>query len=506
MADPARAVSADMIKFEIEKSLPELLSLKNRNRYLVEGWVVGASRVREIQVRVGGRCFTSKNIGLHRPDVQKDHFPENRSFHAVFSGFSIPVILDPVQSREDSDISLDCIFLDGSRLQRDIGTVSVTPWQEAEYLPEIPPHIDRDNLLVICLATYNPSPGPFKRQIDSIIGQQYRNWICLICDDNSSESCKAGLKAAIQDDPRFLLIENDSNVGFYRNFERCLELVPRSARYVALSDQDDIWYPDKLSKCLEAFNDRTMLVYCDMNIVDKDRNVLSDTYWKNRKNYYRSEDIDLLTLANTVTGAASVFKRELLDLALPFPPRYGDVFHDQWLAILAAGNGGIEYVDRPLYEYVQYGDNVIGHTDFGRQSYLQFVIGYFRPAQGERLNLFGWLGKPLRALLGIPGYGFHTSLIRQSYAKHVVTLAETALLRSLEPEARKLVQRTLSVPGLFLIHRKVHRNRETLNDLEYQLLFGAVTGIIFRWAAPVSTLYLGSRLERFVLARRRTEP
>jgi glycosyltransferase involved in cell wall biosynthesis len=490
-----------MIKIEIENSLPELLSLKNRNRYLVEGWVVGASRVKEIRVRVGGRYFTSKNIGLHRPDVQAVHFPENRSFHAVFSGFSIPVILDPVQSREDSDISLECIFLDGSRLQREIGTVSVTPWQEAEYLPEIPPHIDQDNLLVICLATYNPSPGPFKRQIDSIIGQEYRNWICLICDDNSSKSCKAGLKAAIQDDPRFFLIENDSNVGFYRNFERCLELVPRSARYVALSDQDDIWYPDKLSKCLAAFNDRTMLVYCDMNIVDKDRNVLSATYWKNRKNYYRSEDIDLLTLANTVTGAASVFKRELLDLALPFPPRYGLVFHDQWLAILAAGNGGIEYVDRPLYEYVQYGDNVIGHSDFGRESYLEFVKNYFfRNRQGR--NLILGLGERLwMSLKGIPNYGWYTFRARHSELKHVITLFETALLRRLDADATNRIRQIGTVRGLLRIHIKVHKNKETLNDLEYQLLFGMVSAILFKWATPLFSLYVGSRLEQRRLAR-----
>ena len=67
--------------------------------------------------------------------------------------------------------------------------------------------------------------------------------------------------------------------------------------------------------------------------------------WENRKNYYKSKDLDLLTIANTVTGAASVFRASMLEKTLPFPPRYGNVFHDQWIAIIAAASGGIEYVD-----------------------------------------------------------------------------------------------------------------------------------------------------------------
>lgn len=494
-----------MIKFEIEKCLSEVLTLKNRNRYLVEGWIVGPSRIREIKIQVGRESFTSKDIELHRPDVQLDHFPGKRSFSTLFSGFSIPVIIDPVTDTEARTISFECKFADGTKFNHDIGTVTITPWQDRQGSFDIPPRIDRQNMLVICIATYNPGPEPFKRQIDSIIGQDYKNWICIICDDNSSDSNKASIKAAIKDDPRVFLIENDRNVGFYSNFERCLNLVPKDARYVALSDQDDIWYPEKLTKCLNHFNDETMLVYCDMKIVDKDRNVLSGTYWKNRKNYYESKDIDLLTLANTVTGAASVFRRELLELALPFPPRYGDVFHDQWLAIIAAGNGGIEYVNESLYEYVQYGDNVIGHTDFGRQTYLEFVKSYFSSAIHGRLNLFGFARKLCMSVLGIPGYGWHTSLIRQTYAKHVITLAETALLRRLDPDASSLIQRTLNIPGLFKIHLKVHKNKETLNDLEYQLLFGAISGIIFRWASPVISLYVGSRLEKRILARVKSE-
>ena len=67
-------------------------------------------------------------------------------------------------------------------------------------------------------------------------------------------------------------------------------------------------------------------------------------------------------IANTITGAASVFRRELLDVALPFPPRFGDLFHDHWLAVVALATGDVAYVDRPLYDYVQHGDATQGHA------------------------------------------------------------------------------------------------------------------------------------------------
>src|SRR5205807_2336114 len=70
-----------------------------------------------------------------------------------------------------------------------------------------------------------------------------------------------------------------------------------------------------------------------------------------------------MLLANTVTGASAMFRRELLDDALPFPPPVDPrvSFHDHWLAALALSIGELAYVDRPLYDYVQHIENEVGH-------------------------------------------------------------------------------------------------------------------------------------------------
>ena len=461
------------------------MAIKNPNRYLVAGWIVGPSRIRDMRVRIGADTFPAHDLGLYRPDVRVSFFPEEKSFETLFPGFSVPVVFNPVTATEEHAVQLECVFIDGSTFTQEIGTVTLAPWVQTAPTFALPPHIDRDNLLVICMATYNPNSEYFQRQIESIIAQDFRNWICLICDDNSSALAKDSIKSTIKDDPRFFLIENDRNAGFYGNFARCLELVPAHASFVAFADQDDIWYPQKLSASLKAFAAGTMLVYCDMKIVDKDRNVLCPTYWQKRKNYYEAKDIDLLTLANTVTGAASVFRRELLDLALPFPPRYGNVFHDQWLAIMAAGNGGIRYIDEPLYEYVQYNNNIIGHINFGRQSSFAIVRDYIRQAYISQKQYKGFFNIMLLYLKAVPSLALNSYQFKHIHLQHVETLAETALLRSLNAPARRLIKKTRTVTGLLRIHFKVWKNKETLNDLELALCFSEIANTLLRRAAPV---------------------
>ncbi len=87
---------------------------------------------------------------------------------------------------------------------------------------------------------------------------------------------------------------------------------------------------------------------------------MAEGYWTDeRRNNYTN--LASLLIANTVTGAASLFRRELLDVALPFPEPLGDQFHDHWLGLVALSTGRIAYVDRPLYDYVQHEGATLGH-------------------------------------------------------------------------------------------------------------------------------------------------
>jgi glycosyltransferase involved in cell wall biosynthesis len=241
-------------------------------------------------------------------------------------------------------------------------------------------------LVAICMASYNPESERLARQVESILCQSYGNWLLIISDDNSKNSALHEIEAICNSDPRRIrLYRHAQNVGFYHNFERALTYLPDNAALVAFADQDDEWYPEKLQNLVFKLNSEpdAILAYSDMRIVSESGKSISDTYWQNRKNEYR--DFATVFIANTVTGAASLFKRELLDVVLPFPVSVGEVFHDHWVACSAMCCGKISYISEPLYDYIQYHDSVIGHCDFDFEPVsqrLSRVLNPFKAVQG----------------------------------------------------------------------------------------------------------------------------
>jgi glycosyltransferase involved in cell wall biosynthesis len=208
------------------------------------------------------------------------------------------------------------------------------------------------------MATYEPPPELLERQLESIRRQTNDDWLCLISDDHSSPERFAALESMVGDDPRFVVSRGEARVGFFHNFERALRLVPPGVEFIALADQDDRWDLDKLD-LLRAAIGPASLAYSDARVVSADGELLSPTYWSRRRNNHT--DLTSLTLANTVSGSAALFRRRVVDLALPFPPAIAGFYHDHWLALVGLATGSIAYVDRPLYDYVQHEDAVLGH-------------------------------------------------------------------------------------------------------------------------------------------------
>lgn len=153
---------------------------------------------------------------------------------------------------------------------------------------------------------------------------------------------------------------NQRRIGFYHNFEACLKGLPDEADYVALSDQDDSWYPEKLATLLHTVQTSgAVLAYSDMRIKDEQGRLMRSSFWGRRR---RRNDTDLRELLcfNSIPGAATLMSREAVEAALPFPS-VGGQFHDHWLACVALCLGSIAFVNVPLYDYIQHDANVQGH-------------------------------------------------------------------------------------------------------------------------------------------------
>ena len=228
-----------------------------------------------------------------------------------------------------------------------------------EPLPDRSSSSRDDELVAICMGTYEPDPDMLRAQIDSIRSQTDTRWVCVISDDHSSEERFAALRSIVGSDERFSVSRAGQRTGFYRNFERSLQLAPPSAGLLAFCDQDDVWHREKLHT-LRASLGSAMLAYSDMRLVDEAGHTLRETLWQGRRN--NSSNLASMLMANTVTGAAALFRREVAERALPFPDSPGLEFHDHWIALIALAIGEIAYIDRPLYDYVQHRSAVVGNV------------------------------------------------------------------------------------------------------------------------------------------------
>jgi glycosyltransferase involved in cell wall biosynthesis len=306
---------------------------------------------------------------LERDPLSGDD-PECLSYRSGFwATVPIPPRADPGTVELRALAHLD----DGRRASAPLGWIEVT---------EPPPATSGSpgrGSIAVCMATFDPDPDLFRTQVESIRAQTDGDWICLISDDCSSPDRLADLRRVVEGDERFVVSSSERRLGFYRNFERALSMVPPGAQLVALSDQDDRWHPEKLAVLREAIGG-AQLVYSDQRLVDTEGQVLAETYWTERRNNHTN--LASLLMANTITGAASLFRRELLELALPFPQTPGEQYHDHWIGLVALATGRIAYVDRPLYDYVQHGSAALGHTDAN--------VGFQPGERGGWRRLRGW--------------------------------------------------------------------------------------------------------------------
>ncbi len=367
------------------------------------------------------------------------------------------------------DLFVRVYFDNDESVNKPLGKVKLVADRRAEI--EVHSLNEEKPLVAICMATYCPDLFTFQRQIDSILLQNYQNWHLVVCDDASQISHWKDIEAVCRSDPqRITLVKHKENKGFYHNFERVLNYVPSNARYIAFADQDDVWYPEKLTSLVNTLQStHTSLVYSDMRVVKEDGEVIANTYWQDRKNEY--QDFDTVFLANTVTGAASLFDRSLLDVLLPFPEKIGDAFHDHWLACVALAKGPISYADKPLHDYYQYGNSVIGHCDFKRWSFTDRLKSTFGLAKRmlKPTSFRRWVGVKVGGGLGI--YKGECLRLR--------LIADTIKLRGSFSESKYttlnlLNGRKLAAARLLLTHLKMLVKGKTTDDAEFRLAMGCL--------------------------------
>lgn len=246
--------------------------------------------VRRIEVLVDGVATDVDAQGMPRLDLyrslhpytnssktakadQSAGSPDDPNLHSYRSGFWATV---PVEAphRGQIEVAIRATLSDGSRSEAPLGTIRIG--EEGAGEPAAAPAVTADGPRVaIAMATFDPNIDLLRDQVESIRAQTMEDWVCVISDDCSPLETYDQIRGVLDGDERFVLTRSERRLGFYRNFERVLERLPRSVPYVALADQDDHWYPEKLQTLLDQIGDAE-LVYSDQRVVDTRGRVLAD--------------------------------------------------------------------------------------------------------------------------------------------------------------------------------------------------------------------------------------
>lgn len=144
------------------------------------------------------------------------------------------------------------------------------------------------------------------------------------------------------------------------------------ADFFMLSDQDDVWFPEKAKKLLHCMQETLqkaekkgalpaevpVLVHSNLQVADSSLRVLSSDFFRYQKISPERTALSQLLVQNNITGAAVLLNRAFLPLLLRRPEVC--LMHDAWLGLLASAFGTIAYVQEPLYLYRQHGMNDLG--------------------------------------------------------------------------------------------------------------------------------------------------
>ncbi|MBA3257471.1 MAG: glycosyltransferase family 2 protein [Pyrinomonadaceae bacterium] len=218
----------------------------------------------------------------------------------------------------------------------------------------------------IAMCTYN-GERYLRDQLASIAAQTRPPDELVVCDDRSTDAtCEivTGFSASASFPVR--LHVNERNVGSTKNFERAIRLCEGDV--IALSDQDDVWLPEKLRRiegCLLR-NAKVGLVFTDAEVVDEDLQPLGYSLWESigfdnsqRRLVRTGRVLDVLLPGSTVAGATMAFRSGFKNLVLEIPTNLA-LIHDGWIALMIASVADVSFIEEPLIKYRQHARQQIG--------------------------------------------------------------------------------------------------------------------------------------------------
>ncbi|MFN8050242.1 MAG: glycosyltransferase family 2 protein [Acidimicrobiales bacterium] len=213
----------------------------------------------------------------------------------------------------------------------------------------------------VVLATFN-GERYLQQQLDSLRQQWRTPDELIVVDDGSTDRTLQLVRRFAEQAPfRVVVMDRPQHRGTNETFGEAISLA--TGDVIVTCDQDDRWYPDKISLLVESLEAQpdAFIAFSDAGLIDAEGRSIGRSRWRVagfspiEQAAMSRDPLGQMLARRVMSGCTAAIRAELVPAVLPVPkpmhPSLNEIMYDHWISLVAAAAGPIVMVPRQLVDY-----------------------------------------------------------------------------------------------------------------------------------------------------------
>lgn len=201
-----------------------------------------------------------------------------------------------------------------------------------------------------------------REQLDSLRRQWRQPDELVVVDDGSTDRTLDIVREFAEAAPfRVVVMDRPEHRGTSATFGEAMALA--TGDVLVVCDQDDRWYPDKISILVEALEAQpdAYIAFSDAGLIDANGRPIGRSRWRVagfspvEQAAMSRDPLGLMLARRVMSGCTAAIRAELVPAILPIPgalhPSLSPIIYDHWISLVGAATGPVVLVPRQLVDY-----------------------------------------------------------------------------------------------------------------------------------------------------------